>query len=335
MSDQHEMEGTNTKQDKWLSEKRADKAPKPHWERDVIVRLATAAQVEQRRARRWGIFFKALGFIYLTVLLIMLSGYEFAAEKLETGDHTAVVDIKGVIAADEEAAAENVVEGLQKAFKDKHTSGVILRIDSPGGSPVQAGIIYDEILRLGKKHPDTPVYAVIGDVCASGGYYIAAAANKIYADKASIVGSIGVRMDGFGFVGAIDKLGVERRLLTAGKDKALLDPFSPIVPEQVQHIQTLLEDIHLQFINVVKTGRGEKLADDPQLFSGLIWTGEQGVEKGLVDELGSVEYVAREVIGEDRLKNFTTTEDLLTRLVDRIGAAMLRLLHHQAGGVWM
>jgi protease-4 len=247
--------------------------------------------------------------------------------KLEQGaedSHTALVELKGVIAPDKEGSADNVISGLRAAFESENAKGVILRINSPGGSPVQAGYINDEIRRLRKKHPDMPLYAVVSDVCASGGYYTAVAADKIYADKASIVGSIGVRMDGFGFVEAMDKLGIERRLLTAGEHKGFLDPFQPVKERDVEHVQELLHDIHTQFINVVKAGRGDKLKDDPAIFSGFIWTGEQAVDLGLVDELGSSSYVAREVIGAETIVDYTREEDLLEKFSKRLGTALGR-----------
>jgi len=200
--------------------------------------------------------------------------------------------------------------------------GVILRINSPGGSPVQSGYVYDEIRRLRKEYPQTPLYAVVGDMCASGGYYIAAAADEIYADKASVVGSIGVLMNGFGFVEAMEKLGVERRLLTAGAHKGFLDPFSPAQPDEIAHIQSLLGDIHEQFIHAVKEGRGDRLQDDPSLFSGLVWTGEQAVKLGLVDGLGSAGHVAREVIGEENIMDFTPRPRYFEKLAANLGAAV-------------
>lgn len=300
---------------------------KPGWEHQLVTKLATAALLEQRRARRWGIFFKVLGFAYVGFTLFMIwQAMDFERPGPEAARHTAMVNVEGVIAAGENASAANVIAGLQAAFNDSKTAGVILTINSPGGSPVQSGAIYDEIRRLREQHPDTPLYAVLGDVCASGGYYVASAADRIFADKASIVGSIGVRMDGFGFVDAMKHLGVERRLLTAGENKALLDPFSPAVPEEQEHIQALLNEIHQQFIDAVRTGRGDRLGNDPALFSGLVWTGEQARQKGLVDAIGSERYVAREVIGETEVVNFTPREGLVERFADRIGAAMFHLL---------
>ena len=249
------------------------------------------------------------------------------------GKHTALIDINGVIAADAAANADSIITGLRAAFKNKGTAGVILRINSPGGSPVQAGYINDEIVRLRSRHPDIPLYAVIGDICASGGYYIAVAADDIYADKASVVGSIGVLMDGFGFVEAMNKLGVERRLITAGEHKGFLDPFSPMKSQEKEHIKTLLGDIHKQFIDVVKKGRGDRLADNSELFSGLVWTGEQSVELGLIDGLGNSSYVAREVIGVEKIVDFTQREPILDRFVERLGVAMANTLSSLAGRI--
>ena len=238
----------------------------------MINRLAFSSLKEQRAARRWGIFFKLLMFVYLALILYLYTP-DFDLDVAEGNKHTALVDLKGVIAADEDANADNIIEGLRDAFEDENSAGVILRINSPGGSPVQAGYINDEIQRLRKEYPDKPFYAVISDICASGGYYIAAAADKVYADKASIVGSIGVRMDGFGFVDAMHKLGVERRLLTAGENKGFLDPFEPVKASDVKHVQELLDDIHQQFIQVVREGRGEKLQDNSELVQRLCMDG--------------------------------------------------------------
>jgi protease IV len=301
------------------------------WQQSVINKLAFAAVNEQKRARRWGIFFKTLMFVYLAAILYLYTP-DVDVTAAATGKHTALVELTGVIAADEEANADDVVTGLRDAFENKNTAGVILRINSPGGSPVQAGYINDEIKRLRKEYPDTPFYVVISDICASGGYYVAAAADTIYADKASIVGSIGVRMDGFGFVEAIEKLGVERRLLTAGEHKGFLDPFQPAQQADIDQVQELLDDIHQQFIDVVTAGRGDKLKQDPDLFSGYVWTGEQAVTLGLVDELGSSGYVAREVIGEETIVDYTQTEDWLTKFGKRFGTALGRGVGEVLGG---
>ncbi len=292
------------------------------WERELVHKLAFSAINEQRRARRWGIFFKFLTFGYLALLLVLWWPELGVIQKDLTpgGRHTAVIDVSGIIADDTEASADNVIGSLRDAFEDSKTKGVILRINSPGGSPVQAGYINDEIRRLRKKYPKIPLYAVVTDICASGGYYIAAAADKIYVDKASIVGSIGVLMDGFGFVDAMHKLGVERRLLTAGEHKGILDPFSPLKKFDQQHVQELLERIHRQFIEVVKQGRGERLKQGEQIFSGLFWTGEESIELGLADALGSSSYVAREVIGAEEMVDFTSREDVFERLAKRVGA---------------
>lgn len=301
------------------------------WERSVIEKLATEALKEQRRSRRWGIFFKLLTFAYLGVLLVMFLQWRFDSERLAAGKHTALVEINGVIDAKGNASADQVNAALQSAFKDKNTQGVILRVNSPGGSPVQAGIIYDEIMRLRAKYPDIPMYAVIEDVCASGGYYVASAAERIYVDKASLVGSIGVLMDQFGFVGTLDKLGVERRVLTAGENKAFLDPFSPLQPTHVEHAKSLLADIHRQFIEVVRKGRGDRLKESPDLFSGYLWTGARSVELGLSDALGSVDYVAREVIKAEDIVEFTRRENIAERLARRFGATLAESLGLAAG----
>lgn len=304
-------------------------ASEKDWERDVINRLAFAAINEQRRTRRWNIFFKSLLFIYFAIILFYIPNIDTGV--ITHGEHTALIDIDGVIAADSHANADNIIGGLRAAFKDKNTKGIILRINSPGGSPVQAGYVNDEIRRLREKHPAIKVYVVITDVCASGGYYIAAAADAIYADKASIVGSIGVLMDGFGFVDAMKKVGVERRLFTAGEHKGVMDPFSPINEYERKHVQSILDGIHKQFINVVKQGRGDKLKESPDLFSGLYWNGEEGIALGLIDGLGSSSYVAREIIGAEEIVNFTPRINYLDRFAERIGASMARVLSQSFG----
>ena len=298
-----------------------------HWERDLINRLLFAAVNEQRRARRWGIFFKSLGFAYLFILLLMVFGAGMESAPIRAARHTALVEVQGEIADNTQASADQIITGLRRAFEDKRTAGVILRINSPGGSPVQAGYINDEIVRLRKQYPETPLYAVITDICASGGYYVAAAADRIYADKASIVGSIGVVMNGFGFVDTMNKLAVDRRLLTAGDHKGFLDPFSPAKPGKLRHVQELLDAVHRQFIDVVKRGRGDRLkGEDSVLFSGLVWTGEQSLELGLVDELGSSSYVAREIIGAPEIVDFTPRPDFMRRLADEVGVSVVHSL---------
>ena len=302
------------------------------WSQEVLSRLAFSALNEQRRARRWNIFFRSLLFAYLFLILFLIFlPPEEAATRLTTTKHTALVEVRGVIADDADASADNVVTGLRAAFEDKHSAGVIVRINSPGGSPVQAGYINDEIRRLRDKYPDKPVYAVVTDICASGGYYVAAAADEIYADKASIVGSIGVLMSSFGLVEAMDKLGIERRLLTAGENKGFLDPFSPSKDADVAHARRLLQTIHQQFIDVVKEGRGERLKEDETMFSGLIWTGEQSLEMGLIDGLGSSSYVAREIIGAEKIVDYTPSPDYLERFAGRLGASAAAVLGERFG----
>lgn len=291
-----------------------------NWEREVIAKLASDALAEQKRARRWGIVFKTLTFAYLFILLFVGLGWLGRGEVIQKGDHTALVELNGVIAADTQANADDVVAGLKQAFEADGTKAVVLRINSPGGSPVQAANINDEIRRLRGLHPEIPLYAVIEDICASGGYYVAVAADRIFVSKASIVGSIGVLMDGFGFTGAMDKLGVERRLLTAGDNKGFLDPFSPLDPKQRAYARNMLGEIHTQFIEAVRLGRGDRLKETDQIFSGLVWTGEKSVELGLTDALGSVAYVAREVVQAENIVNYSRRENLVERLVRRFGA---------------
>ncbi len=297
----------------------------PQWERAVLEKVALAAIQEQRRSRQWGMFFKMMVLLYLFALLFIGMGWYSKGEG-SPGSHTALIDISGVIAPGSLASADKIMAGMQAAFKDKNTKGVILRINSPGGSPVQAGYIYDEIKRLRAKHPEIPLYAVVEDICASGGYYIAAAADKIYVDKASIIGSIGVLMDGFGFTGTMEKLGVERRLLAAGKNKGFLDPFSPIQDQQKAHAETMLDDIHQQFITVVRQGRGKRLKETPEMFSGLLWVGKKSIDLGLADALGSLEYVAREVVKAEDIVDYTQQENIAERFARRFGAASAETL---------
>jgi protease IV len=297
-----------------------------NWERKALEKVALAAIQEQRRARHWSIFFKLLLFIYLFALLFIALGWTGKKDGTSSGKHTAMVELRGVIGPESPASADNIVTGLQEAFKDKRTQGVILRINSPGGSPVQAGHINDEIRRLREKYPNIPVYAVVEDICASGGYYVAVAADHIYVDKGSIIGSIGVLMDGFGFTGLMDKLGVERRLLAAGKNKGFLDPFSPIREDQQKYAETMLDEIHQQFITVVRQGRGKRLKETPDLFSGLLWVGTRSIELGLADGLGSVDYVARELIKAEEIIDFTPRENIAERVARRFGAAMAETL---------
>lgn len=291
-----------------------------NWERKIVEDIALSSIKEKRKARRWGIFFKFLTFAYLLALLGLLMPNGLQEANMTDGKHTAVVNIEGVIADDTKASADNVISGLRKAFKHKNTKGVILRINSPGGSPVQAGYINDEVVRLKKKHTNIKVYAVVTDICASGGYYIAAAADQVYVDKASIVGSIGVLMNGFGYVDVMEKLGVERRLLTSGEHKALMDPFSPQKEFDRAHLQKMLDRIHRQFIDTVKQGRGKRLKQDDKIFSGLFWTGEESIDLGLADALGSSSFVAREIIGAETIVNFTKSEDMFELFAKKMGA---------------
>jgi len=290
----------------------------PDWERKTLEKLAYAALEEQKARRRWGIVFKALGLVYLVVVLVAVVDWGAGGEHQER--HTAMVTLTGVIEAKGEASAEKLIAALQSAFEEKHSAGVVLRINSPGGSPVQAGMVNDEIRRLRAKYPDKPLYAVVEDICASGGYYVAAAADRIYVNKASIVGSIGVLMDGFGFTSTMDKLGVERRLLTAGENKGFLDPFSPQEARHKAHAQLLLDDIHKQFIEVVKTGRGNRLKESPDMFSGLMWTGTQSVALGLADDYGSVDSVARDVVKAEKILDYSVKDNIAERFAKRLGA---------------
>jgi protease-4 len=301
----------------------------PQWERDLIANLATAALKEQRRARRWGIFFKLLGFAYLTLIIVLAldwRGGDMAGGK----KHTAMVDVNGIIAPGSDASAERVMASLQAAFKDKNTQGVILRCNSPGGSPVQAHTIYEEMKRLRKQYKDIPLYVVVEDVCASGGYYIAVGGDKIFVSKASVVGSIGVLMNGFGFTGLMDKIGVERRLMTAGENKGMLDPFSPLTDKDKAHARQLLDDIHKQFIDVVREGRGKRLKETPDTFSGLIWTGQKSVELGLADDYGSLESVARDVVKAEDIVDFSTKESVVEKFARRFGASAASALMESA-----
>ncbi len=292
----------------------------PGWERATLEKLAFATLHEQRLARRWRTFVR-LAWLGFFITLVWLGLNEGGSSQNVSTPHTAVVEIQGEIASDTEASAELVVAAVRSAFEDAGAQGVVLLINSPGGSPVQAGIINDEVIRLKELH-QKPVYAVVEESCASAAYYIAVSADKIYVDKASIVGSIGVLMDGFGFTGLMDKLGVERRLMTAGENKGFLDPFSPQTDNQRVFAQAMLNQIHQQFIDVVKAGRKDRLKETPETFSGLFWSGQQAIELGLADQLGSLDYVAREVIKAEELIDYTRRENVAERLVKRFGAAM-------------
>lgn len=303
----------------------------PHWERALLNHLALEFIRDQRRRRRWGNFFKLAALVYLVAALVPVL-YLVATEAHDTADvnqdHAALVEINGLIAADTAASADRVVAALRKAFAAERAKGVILRIDSPGGSPVQAGYINREIRRLREKHPDKPVYAVAADLCASAAYYIAVAADRIYVDPASLVGSIGVRLDSFGLDRAIAEWGIERRLLVAGERKGILDPFLPLAPADVAFIKGLLEGIHRQFIAAVKEGRGDRLKGGEELFSGLFWTGEESIALGLADGVGSSGSVAREVLGVEEIIKYSKKHDLLDRLAERFGMMLAETLRH-------
>jgi protease-4 len=292
----------------------------PGWERSVLEKLAFAALEEQRSARRWKIVSRLTSLAILLVLVWLVFGLGQGGGG-HSQRHTALVEIQGEIASDGEASADLVVAAIRNAFEDHGAQAVVLLINSPGGSPVQAGIINDEIRRLKTKH-NKPVYAVVEEACASAAYYIAVSADRIYVDKASIVGSIGVLMDGFGFTGLMDKVGIERRLMTAGENKGFLDPFSPQTEKQRAYAQAMLDQIHKQFIDVVKTGRGKRLKETPDMFSGLFWTGQQAVDLGLADQLGNLDFVAREVVKAEEIVDYTRHPGVAERLVKRFGAAI-------------
>lgn len=292
------------------------------WEREMIEKLAFAALTEQRRTRRWGVFFKLLLFGYLIAIFAMMSYPRFKDGVSATSSpHTAVINVQGVIAEGEEASADSIIEGLHEAVKDKNTKGIILKINSPGGSPVQSAYVYDEIRRLKKQYPKLPIHAVVSDICASGGYYIAAASDKIYVNQASLIGSIGVVMNGFGFVEAMKTVGIERRLVTAGEHKAMLDPFSPAKEDENAYMQTVLNGVHQQFIDAVRAGRGKRLIETKDTFSGLVWTGAEGVKLGLADGFGTIDSVAKEVIGAEETVDFTHQEQLLDKIAGKLGAS--------------
>ena len=291
-----------------------------NWERQVLSELVQSNLKEQQAARRWKMGLRLGWLLFWIVVMWQVLSHNQTASNI-TSPHTALVNIKGEIADGSDASADNIVASMRAALEDTGSQGLILLINSPGGSPVQAGIINDEIVRLKALH-HKPIYAVVEESCASAAYYIAAAADKIYVDKASIVGSIGVLMDGFGFTGLMDKLGVERRLMTAGENKGFLDPFSPQTDAQRKHAQTMLNHIHAQFIAVVKKGRGDRLKETPDMFSGLFWTGQQAVELGLADELASLDQVARDVIKAEEIVDYSRHDNVAERLVKRFGAAM-------------
>lgn len=303
------------------AEPRPGAEQKAGWERALLEKLAFAALQEQRARRHWGIFFK------FTFIALLIGGawlaFEHTNAEVETfGPHTALIDIDGAIERGSAGAAETVIPALNKAYADDNAAGIILHINSPGGSPVQAGMINDEIMRLRKLHPQKPLYVVVDEICASGGYYIAAAADRIYVDKASIIGSIGVLMDGFGFTGLMDKLGIERRLMTAGENKGFMDPFSPQTAKQKAYAQDMLNEIHRQFIDVVRKGRGKRLKETPDMFSGLFWSGAKAIEMGLADGYSTVDNVARDEFKAEDIVDYTEHEGLSERVLKKFGAAV-------------
>lgn len=295
----------------------------PNWEREVLEKLVFATLKEQRASRRWGIFFKIVTALIVLVGLAAYFDFSWPGEDADTlGRHTALIEIEGAIESEGSGSAAVVIPALNKAFSDSGSVAVVLHINSPGGSPVQAGMIVDEIYRLRKGYPGKPLYVVVDEICASGGYYIAAAADRIYVNKASIVGSIGVLMDGFGFTGIMEKVGVERRLLTAGENKGFMDPFSPLTEKHKQHALSMLNEIHQQFIAVVRTGRGKRLKETPEMFSGLFWSGAKAIDMGLADDYGTVDSVARDVVKAEDIIDYTQRENLPERVLKKFGAAM-------------
>ncbi len=298
----------------------SEKMNNDNFEKNTISHLAQASLIEQRRARRWKIFFR---FAYLFIAIGLVAFLTLDDKTSSQGPHTAIVDLNGVIASGSPANAYDVITGLEDAFANTNVKGIVIRINSPGGSPVQSELINQEIIRLRGIHPTIPVYAVVEDLCASGGYYVAVAADRIYVSPSSIVGSIGVRMDGFEFTEALESLGIKRRLLTAGENKGFLDPFSPMKPAQREHAKSILDNIHHQFIKAVTLGRGERLKDTPEIFSGLVWTGEQSLNLGLADAYGSVLSVARDVIGAKELVNYSVKEGFEERIARKFGAEIL------------
>lgn len=300
-----------------------------NWERTALERLASDIVVERRRARRWSIFFRLAGFAILLVFTLSLLALVGLGEKSCLAQCTAIVQVEGEIERGGRANAQSLIHGLKQAYEHPQVKGVVVVINSPGGSPVQAGQIYDEMLRLRAKEPVKPIYAVVEELAASGGYYIAAGAERIYVDPASVVGSIGVVMQGFGAAEALEKLGVERRVITAGENKAFLDPFLPLDPRHAEHIRSMLVDVHRQFIDAVRKGRGDRLKETPELYSGLVWTGARAIELGLADAIGSVDYVAREVIKAEEVVDFTPEEPISDRLARRFGTTLARWVGYE------
>jgi len=300
------------------------------WEQEVLEKTLMANVVEHRRSRRWSIFFKL---IILGYVVFLTFAWVQGKSKPVLNEHVALIDIIGTIGQGQEVDADQVATSLHRAFNEPKAKAIILRINSPGGTPVQSAYIYDELKRQRALHPDKKVYAVAVDICASGAYYVAVGADQIYANKSSIIGSIGVLMPGFGFVETIKKIGVEQRSMSAGKNKLFMDPFSPLKPEQVQFTQALLDDVHSHFVNAVKEGRGERLKPNDEVFTGLFWTGDKALQMGLIDGIGSSGFVAREVIGPNKIEivDYTTSHSLLDRLANRIGSSMGKQITSEMG----
>ncbi|MFZ4378998.1 MAG: signal peptide peptidase SppA [Polynucleobacter sp.] len=294
--------------------------PNPNWERQALEHLLLENLKETRKARRWKAILRVLTLLVIVAVLIAVFDFHLPGRGMGVENHTAMVTLDGEISSSSMANALDINSSLVSAFENEHSAGVVLRINSPGGSPVQAGMINDEIHRLRKLYPKKPFYVVVEDICASGGYYVAVAADQILVDKASLVGSIGVIMEGFGFTGLMDKLGVTRRMITAGSNKGMMDPFSKENPQQVEMIKTMIDEIHQQFIAVVKEGRGARLKETADLFSGRVWNGEQAIKIGLVDGYGTVESVARDVFKAPDILDYTMKENFAERVAKRFGA---------------
>ncbi|HFD12733.1 MAG TPA: S49 family peptidase [Crenotrichaceae bacterium] len=311
-----------------------DLTTNPGWEKTVLEKIALSAIEEQKRARHWSTFFKLLTFLYLALVLykVFVPGFGIDATR-SGGSHTAVIDVVGMITEDSESNADRVTKGLREAADDKATKGIILRMNTPGGTPVQSAYIYDEIRRIKQQHPELPIISVVSDICASGGYYVASAADKIFVNKSSLIGSIGVLLNGFGFVDTMKKLGVERRLLTAGSHKGIMDPFLPMKKDDQEHVEHVLSTVHQHFIDAVKAGRGERLHADPRIFTGLFWSGEEGIQLGLADGVGTVRSIAEQEIGETNLVNFTPQENLLDRLGGKFKVAFRLAIQEYASGI--
>ena len=295
--------------------------PNPNWERQALEHLLLENLKETRKARRWKAILRILTLLVFVGVILSVFDFHLPGRGMGTEKHTAMVTLEGEISSSSMANALDINSSLLSAFENENSAGVVLRINSPGGSPVQAGMINDEIHRLRKLYPNKPFYVVVEDICASGGYYVAVAADQILVDKASLVGSIGVIMEGFGFTGLMDKLGVSRRMITAGSNKGMLDPFSKEDPKQVEMVKTMIDEIHQQFIAVVKAGRGDRLIESPDMFSGLVWTGEAGVNNGIADAFGTEDQVAKDIIGAEKRVDFTKQSRFMDKLADKLGAS--------------